>query len=333
MRLSVIVPIYGVARYLWRALESLREQSAEGVEYILVDDGSKDGCGAIVDICARKDKRFIAVHQENGGYGKAVNKGLAMAKGEYIAIFEPDDWVEPDFYVGLLKRAEETKADIVKTGFVDFFDDGRPGGSGIAASFDGESKEGADFTIEKCPKLLAQHPSIWSAIYNRAFLEREGIVMEETPGACWQDNLFQVKTALKAKSIAFAPGRGYHYRVFPGKRAPEPKRILGVVGGIRDWMEENGVGAPEVVAAEAMRELWYVGLAFEWKRPFRLVGIMRRIRKDLRSVPENRLRELGILADRMRSRYGWAKAGVILGLLRQALPQLRYWIEGKIRCM
>ncbi len=319
MKLSVIVPIYGVERYLREALESLRAQSAEGVEYILVDDGSKDGCGAIVDRFAASDGRFRAIHQENGGYGKAVNRGFREAKGEYIAIFEPDDWIEPDFYEGLLMRAEETKADIVKTGVTAFFSDtDKPISWGF--DFDAEAKGGLVDAFG-APRLFSLHPSIWSCVYRRGFLEENGIEMEETPGACWQDNLFQVKTVGKAKKIAFAPGRGYHYRDFLGKKPPKGERILEVVGSIREWLKENKVDSPEISAAQSIRELAYVGLAFDWSEPFRLIPIMKRVVRSLRAVPEEWL--LGIIDPRLKQRCLWARAGVAFGIFRQVAPRVK----------
>ena len=319
MKLSVIVPIYGVEKYLAQALDSLRAQTVDEIEFILVDDGSKDHCPSIVDEYAAKDARFIAVHQPNGGYGKAVNHGLALAKGAYIAIFEPDDWVEPDFYARLLALANATGADIIKTGFQDFYDDGRPGGSGIAVDFERE----AVCTPAQCPRMLSIHPSIWSAIYKRGFLNQNVIKMEETPGACWQDNLFQVMTYLKATKIAFVPGMGYHYRVFTCKKFPPSERIARVVEGIRAFMNAEPSATPEMFAAESIRELAYVGLGFELARPFCLIPAMKRITHDLRAVAESKLRTLDILNSRMTSRYRWAKAGVLPGLLRQVLPRVK----------
>ncbi len=329
MKLSVIVPIYGVEKYLRQALDSLKAQSVEGVEFILVDDGSKDGCGAIVDEYAEMDKRFTAIHQANGGYGKAVNNGMKIATGEYVTIFEPDDWVESDFYEGLMKRAEETDADVVKTGITAFYEDTNPIET-WGFSFDGDVKSGT-VDIKACPKLFSIHPSIWSCVYKREFLEMNGIAMEETPGASWQDNLFQVKTMGLAKTIAFAPGAGYHYRDFRGKKPPKGERILEVVRSIRAWLKENNLATPEILAAQSMRELSYVGLAFDWRHPFQLMPVMRRVTKGLRGISGQRIRDLGILENRLRSRYRWARAGAFPGLLRQALPWLRYWAEAKLR--
>ena len=89
-KVSVIVPIYGVEKYLRQCVDSILAQTLKDIEIILVDDGSPDGCPAIVDEYAAKDSRVIAVHQENGGYGRAVNHGIEIANGEYIGIASYD---------------------------------------------------------------------------------------------------------------------------------------------------------------------------------------------------------------------------------------------------
>ena len=92
-KVSVVVPIYKVEKYLCECVDSILAQTLHDIEVILVDDGSPDKCPEIVDEYAKKDKRVVAVHQKNAGYSTAVNKGIAMAKGEYIGVIESDDWI------------------------------------------------------------------------------------------------------------------------------------------------------------------------------------------------------------------------------------------------
>ncbi len=316
MKFSVIVPVYNVGRWVRECLDSLKAQTCRDWEAICVDDGSTDGSGAVLDEYASADERFRVVHQANGGYGNAVNRGLAMARGEWVAIFESDDWVDGDFYERLLKKAEETHADVVKTGFCEFRDE--DGSDGERTCFDEEAERGVLCAAE-VPRMLSVHPSIWTCLYRREFIEREGIRMEESPGASWQDNLFQVKTVVKAKSIAFVTGCGYHYRVFRARRAPAPERILAVAEGVREWLEEAGEVDPIVSAAVSMRELSYVDLAFRLRHPFALLPIIRRAAKNLRTVPLERMESLGLLPGNGKSKYRWVTCGAFPGLLRMAL--------------
>ena len=97
-KVSIIVPIYGVEKYIKQCLDSIINQSLEDIEIILIDDGSKDNCPAIIDDYASKDTRIIAIHKENGGYGAANNVGLSIATGEYIGIVEPDDYIDKHMF-------------------------------------------------------------------------------------------------------------------------------------------------------------------------------------------------------------------------------------------
>lgn len=98
MLLSIIIPVYNVAPYLRRCLSSVLSQIDEEAEVICVDDGSTDGSGAILDEMAAGEPRLFVVHQENGGVSSARNRGLAEARGEYIAWIDSDDYVSEDWY-------------------------------------------------------------------------------------------------------------------------------------------------------------------------------------------------------------------------------------------
>lgn len=90
-KVSVIVPVCGVEKYLRECVDSILAQSLQDIEIILVDDGSPDNCPAIVDEYAVRDPRIVAVHQENAGPGPARNKGISLATGDFIAFMDPDD--------------------------------------------------------------------------------------------------------------------------------------------------------------------------------------------------------------------------------------------------
>lgn len=115
---SIILPIYNVEPYLARCLKSLQAQTVSDFEAILVDDGSPDGSGAIIDAFAKEDARFIPVHQANGGVGKARNEGLRRAAGRFIAFVDPDDYVGPDYLKHMLDAQAAHDADMVIARYV-----------------------------------------------------------------------------------------------------------------------------------------------------------------------------------------------------------------------
>lgn len=258
---SVIVPIYGVERYLRQCIDSILNQTLREIEVILVDDGSPDGCPAIVDEYAAVDTRVRALHLQNGGCGRAVNQGLERAVGEYVSIVEPDDYIEPAMLAELYERAVSSGADVVKGWFYDFLD--LLGGQTIrpyAFPRANEVPKGT-FRIGQCPVLLYMHPSVWSCLYRRSFLEQHAIRMTEAPGAGWVDNLFQVQTLCLAERIAFVNKPYYYWRrtreeeaddlrdyTIPFKRTEE----------IHKWLEESGQATPQVLANLYARELNYV---------------------------------------------------------------------------
>ena len=90
---SVIVPVYKVEQYLDRCLKSLVDQSYSNIEIILVDDGSPDKCYQICEKWAQRDNRIKVIHKANGGLSDARNKGLELAKGEYVCFVDSDDYV------------------------------------------------------------------------------------------------------------------------------------------------------------------------------------------------------------------------------------------------
>ena len=112
-KISVIVPVYKVEKYLNRCVQSIAAQTYENLEIILVEDGTRDGCGAICDAYAAKDPRVRVIHKENGGLSSARNAGMDIARGEYFGFVDSDDWIEPETYETLLNLAEKYNADLV----------------------------------------------------------------------------------------------------------------------------------------------------------------------------------------------------------------------------
>ena len=122
--ISVIVPIYNIEQYVGFCIESIIKQTYTNLEIILVDDGSTDRCPALCDLYASKDSRIKVIHKANGGLVSARKAGVSIAKGEYIAHVDGDDWVEPTYYEKLVDVAVKNDADIVCAGYCrDFFEE------------------------------------------------------------------------------------------------------------------------------------------------------------------------------------------------------------------
>lgn len=124
-KVSVIVPIYKVERYLNDGIESILAQTYKDYEIILVDDGSPDGCGKICDDYAERYDNIRVVHKENGGLSSARNAGLDVAEGEYIYFFDPDDKISPVLLEHCVNRLEEDGSDAVRFGFSEITENGK----------------------------------------------------------------------------------------------------------------------------------------------------------------------------------------------------------------
>ena len=96
MKVSIIVPVYGVEKYLNKSVESMVSQTYQNIEIILVDDGSKDNCPQMCDEWAEKDSRIKVIHKENGGQGTARNAALDIMTGDCVMFVDSDDYILPD---------------------------------------------------------------------------------------------------------------------------------------------------------------------------------------------------------------------------------------------
>jgi glycosyltransferase involved in cell wall biosynthesis len=112
IKVSIIVPVYNVEKYLSKCLDSILYQTLEEIEVICIDDGSTDNCGKILDYYAETDCRVRIFTQRNAGLSCARNKGIMEARGEYVGFVDSDDWVAPDFYETLYYAAKYNDADI-----------------------------------------------------------------------------------------------------------------------------------------------------------------------------------------------------------------------------
>ena len=215
-KVSIIVPIYRVERYLRECVDSILAQTLRDIEVILIDDGSPDKCGEIVDEYAKKDKRVVAIHQENKGYSATVNRGIKLAKGEYIGVIESDDFIEEEMYEKLYKSAKKYKTDVVKGGFFRYNSVTRTDDYYFAPNgVDLRRAPSGAFKIENFPELLAFHASIWSSIYRADFIKK--IKLAEGEGASYQDFPFMVEVMTKAKMISVVPDGLVHWRNEPGQ--------------------------------------------------------------------------------------------------------------------
>ncbi|MCD8218210.1 MAG: glycosyltransferase [Clostridiales bacterium] len=194
-KVSIIIPTYNVEQYLEECMESVTRQTLQDIEIICINDGSTDGSLKILRDYAKNDGRIVIVDKENGGYGVGMNIGLDMAKGEYIGIVEPDDYVPLNMYEDLYAKAKEYDLDFVKA---DFYRFGRKENGDMNLSYNHLSKDPEDYNVvfnpSQNPEAIRYIMNTWSGIYRKSFLDEYQIRHNETPGASFQDNGFFFQT-------------------------------------------------------------------------------------------------------------------------------------------
>ena len=125
LKLTIVVPIYNVERYINKCIDSIIHQSYKNLEIILVDDGSPDKCGEIIDEYSRIDKRIHVIHKSNGGLSSARNAGLDIASGDFIGFVDSDDYIDYNMYEELFDVIKCHDVDIVYSNFQTEYLDGR----------------------------------------------------------------------------------------------------------------------------------------------------------------------------------------------------------------
>lgn len=204
-KISVIVPIYNVEKYLERCVNSIINQTYQNLEIILVNDGSPDNCGTLCDKIAESDNRIKVIHKENGGLSSARNAGLDIATGEYVAFIDSDDWIEPDFVEVFEKLLTENNADFSACGMITDY------GNAIVENNKNDFKAFKADKKEIFNQIII-NPDFYGYACNKLF--KKDIIcnlrFDETLMSC-EDLDFCVRLAAKCNSAVYTKEKFYHY--------------------------------------------------------------------------------------------------------------------------
>lgn len=223
-KVSVIVPICNVEKYVGQCLESLRSQTMQEIEIICIDDGSTDNSGRIADEFAAADERFKVIHKVNTGYGDSMNLGLKTAVSEYIAVLESDDFAAPEMIERLYETAVKYDAQIVKSNFYGYYDDpDKCMYDNILEDFPRDRVISPD---EYAGLMLMRH-CVWNSIYRHDFLEENDIWFNTTPGASYQDVGFMCKCWYNVKKVVLIDDALVYYRKDnPNSSVKSPRKVF-----------------------------------------------------------------------------------------------------------
>lgn len=219
-KISIILPCFKVEKYLDRCMNSMVNQTLSDVEFILVDDKSPDGTPAECDDWAKKDARVKVVHkQKNEGLGLARNTGLEVAKGEYVAFVDSDDFVETMMFEDLYTHASSHNLDAVFCGFYFYKDESHKRKRQEKQNYEVcDTPEGIKGVlldmVGGLPNAKSDAPilsSVWKGIYKREVLENNKLLFVSERKYIAEDIIFHCDFLPCCNSVGFVPGCYYYY--------------------------------------------------------------------------------------------------------------------------
>ena len=200
--ISVIIPVYGVEKYIHQCLDSIINQSYKNLEIIVINDGTRDRSDEIAKEYAQKDSRIRIYDYENGGLSVARNRGLDLAKGDYISFVDSDDWLHPDFYMKLAGALETNDADIAKCSIIE-----TDTVTERVIGFQKSIAKKADFDL-----YFSKGGMLWIVVWN-ALYKREIVKCVRYPaGINFEDNYASGMYLFKAKTVVELKDALYYYR-------------------------------------------------------------------------------------------------------------------------
>ena len=202
--ISIIVPIYNVDKYLEECIESLKNQTYKNLEIILINDGSADNSEQICREEAKQDNRIVFINKKNGGAASAKNKGLKVAKGDYIIFVDSDDFIEPDMIEYMVNTIKKYNSDIIQCSFINLYKNTEKFKQDKIVEQRISSKDFLELFLTKWDSSL-----FWNKLFKRDVIEN--VFFKE--GRCIDDEFFTYKCVINSKNIVTSNKIVYNYRM------------------------------------------------------------------------------------------------------------------------
>jgi glycosyltransferase involved in cell wall biosynthesis len=238
-KVSVIVPVYNVEKYVEKCVASILDQTEKDYELLLVDDGSTDNSGKLCDSLAETDSRIRVIHQKNQGLGGARNTGIREAAGEWILLVDSDDWIDPDILEKTLAVGERENADMVIFAYRTVDEAGKE-----MAIYREDIPKNRVLSTETCPEALLTAPCAWNKLYRTSLFRETGL---EYPGRVWYEDIRTTpKLMAHAKRMVFIDDVGYNYlqrqgSIMKSGNIARNQEILDAFDDILDWFQAQGL--------------------------------------------------------------------------------------------
>ena len=210
IKVSVIMPVYGVEDYVGKAIESIKNQTLTDWEFFCVDDGTKDRSGEICDEYAAKDPRIIVIHKENGGAPSARNIAIDKARGKYMYFMDSDDWAEPTMLEDMYNLAERDNAQLVVAGFyIDTYYSDTEKYSQQQFCESAVYKNSCEFR-QNAHKLFDKNLlyTPWNKLYLSSYILENKLYFPET---FWDDFPFNLSVVRDVERVTVTSEKYYHF--------------------------------------------------------------------------------------------------------------------------
>ncbi|WP_144505530.1 glycosyltransferase [Bacillus mycoides] len=214
-KISIIVPVYNAEKYITQCIDSLLSQTLQECEFIFVNDGSKDNSQGIIESFEKNDKRIRLINQKNQGVSIARNKGLYVARGEYIGFVDADDYIEKDMYEILYNTAKKDNCDAV----ISNFEEEMEGHKIITKySFPKDIVLKKDFIEQELLPYFLRMDNLNTAankIYRNNIIKEKNITFPQNV-ELGEDGMFNIIFFSNVKKVKYIDYTGYHYREVKG---------------------------------------------------------------------------------------------------------------------
>lgn len=241
IKLSIIIPVYNVEKYVGRCVESCLKQDLPLSDYeiLVINDGSQDGAVGVVHQFALQYHNIRIVEQENAGLSAARNNGLKKAKGEYVWFADSDDYIESNVLGYLISECYSRELDVLCFGLQLSYENGNKIPYVVADDSKGEVLRGERFV-----SLVGMPPAAWCAIYRKKFLFEKSLLFLE--GIIHEDQEFTPRAYFLAQRIKYCSVIVYNYfqrqgsiMTSPEKRAKKAKDLLTVCDSLYQFTKEH----------------------------------------------------------------------------------------------
>jgi glycosyltransferase involved in cell wall biosynthesis len=211
-KVSVIMPVWGVEKYVGRAVESILGQTLRDIELICVDDGSPDDSGRILDLYAGRDVRMTVIHQENAGAPAARNRAMDVARGEYLCFVDADDWAEPNMLEELYELGSRNSLELVVSGFyIDTYcDDAETDCFRQVLNVPGQVFDSVEQFHKQAYALFDKNQFYppWNKLYLRSYIEEHSL---RFPSTFWDDFPFVLSVIRDVQRVGVTEKPYYHF--------------------------------------------------------------------------------------------------------------------------